>query len=204
MDYYAIDIELKENCKNIIENVYGDSNRYIINPLDSPESEHKLLDDVYKNKFDLVIMCNVLHEIKPICWKKDFERIKTILKDDGHLLIVEDQFIQHGEKAYNEGFIILNEEQFKILFNINSYRVEDEKNDGRLKAHFIPKNNLNITDDSLHKAIKSHKENAFNNLQKIRTIEENEVKYIDGLNHGFWTQQYVNCDLILRTIHKDN
>lgn len=202
VDYYAIDINLEENCKNIIENVYGDSNRYIINPLNS--SEHKLLDNVYKNKFDLVLMCNVLHEIEPIHWKENFERIKTILKDDGFLLIVEDQFIQHGEKAYDNGFIILNQEQFEILFNINHYRVEDEKRDGRLKAHFIAKNNLDITNDTLSEAIKSHKENAFNKLQEIRAIKQKEVKYIDGLNHSFWTQQYVNCDLILTTIPKDN
>ena len=58
------------------------------------------------------------------------------------LLIVEDQLIPQGEKAYNNGFLVLDILQFKILFNIDNYTVKMKKDgtpDKRYKSKQVLK-----------------------------------------------------------------
>ena len=93
---------------------------------------------------DVVIMCNVLHEIPPASWRRLFtEQILThALKDDGYLLILEDMGIPYGEKAHQHGFILLDTEQLQTLFAVDredprEFFSDSESGEGRLKAHLI-------------------------------------------------------------------
>jgi chemotaxis methyl-accepting protein methylase len=67
----------------------------------------KLISDHAEGTFDVIIMCNVLHEIDTKDWLKLFRKdglISSLLSKKGLLLLVEDQQIPTGEKAYQKGF----------------------------------------------------------------------------------------------------
>jgi hypothetical protein len=120
----------------------------------------------------------------------------SALSKEGTLLVVEDQLIPVGEKAYENGFLVFDKIQFKKLFNItDDYKVLDARGDGRLKAHFIPSNVLqNIDPTSRITSIESLQEAAKRNIKILR---EDKATFKNGKLHGFWIQQVANAQLCL-------
>lgn len=192
-DKYSND---KEYCENALIKAYGDSDNRYFNDF------NKLFSKYDKNSFDVVILCNVLHEIDPKDWLSLFQEdgsITNCLNENGILLLVEDHQIPIGEKAYQKGFLVLDTPQLKELFKISEKDIDfiftDERGDGRLKAHQIPKRLLlQISEDTRLKAIKSMSTTA---KDKILEIREKDKNYKNGKLHGFWTQQFANAQLNL-------
>lgn len=195
LDYYAYDLPSDDEsvCRQIIHEIYNsDDNRYFNN-------KQALMETISHNSFDLIVMCNVFHEIDPKEWLNLFDKhniVLSSLKADGTLLIVEDQLLAVGEKAYQNGFLVFDKIQFKKLFNISEdYKVLDARNDGRLKAHLISANHLvNISDltriDALENLMHFAKE-------KIKELRNDVPSYKNGKLHGFWVQQLANAQLAL-------
>ena len=132
--------------------------------------------------------------------------ISSLLSDNGILLLVEDHQIPIGEKAYQKGFLVLDTPQLKDLFNISEkdtdFKITDTKEDGRLKAHQIPKRFLiQISEASRLSAIKSMSVTA---REKILEIRDKETNYQNGKLHGFWTQQFANAQLNLSEFTTNN
>ncbi len=185
----------KEICEATIASIYGTSEGRYYNDMSS------LLSDHDKKSFQVVLMSNVLHEIDPNDWLKLFAEggeISSLLADDGYLLLVEDHQMQIGEKAYQKGFIVLDTPQLKELFKIPSsdtrFSWRGDLN-GRLKAHFIPKERLmSITADTRKEALQSLSRQAREEILKVREADKN---YVNGKIHGFWTQQFANTQLSL-------
>jgi predicted ATPase len=204
IDYIAYDKfpNDKEHCESSLTKAYGHSNKKYFNDLDN------LLSVYDKGSFDVVIMCNVLHEIDPKDWLKLFQNdgiISSLLSDNGMLLLVEDHQIPIGEKAYQKGFLVLDTPQLKDLFKISekdtAFIFTDKKGDGRLKAHQIPKHCLiQIDSASRLSAIKSMSATARERILEIRDKEKN---YQNGKLHGFWTQQFANAQLNLAELTTD-
>lgn len=196
IDYIAFDKfpDDKEHCEAAVTKAYGSCEKRYFNDL------HKLLTAYDKSSFDVVIMCNVLHEIDPKDWLILFRsdgQISSLLSDSGFLLLVEDQQIPVGEKAYQKGFLVLDTPQLKDLFKISEadsdFIMKDARDDGRLKSHLIPKRCLVQIDDASRKAaLKSLSGLAKDRILEIRSKEKN---YQNGKLHGFWTQQFANAQL---------
>ena len=186
----------KEHCESALIKAYGSCNKKYFNDFNT------LLSVYDKGSFDVVIMCNVLHEIDPKEWLKLFRNegiISSLLGDKGMLLLVEDHQIPIGEKAYQKGFLVLDTPQLKDLFKISEretdFKFTDKRGDGRLKAHQIPKRCLiQIDEASRLSAIKSMSVTA---REKILEIRDKEKNYQNGKLHGFWTQQFANAQLNL-------
>jgi predicted ATPase/SAM-dependent methyltransferase len=186
----------KDQCENALIKAYGSSEKKYFNDFSD------LLSVYDKGSFDVVIMCNVLHEIDPKDWLKLFQNdgtISSLLSDNGILLLVEDHQIPIGEKAYQKGFLVLDTPQLKELFKISEketgFTFSDKKGDGRLKAHRIPKHCLTQIDEvSRLSAINAMSSTA---REKILEIREKEKNYQNGKLHGFWTQQFANAQLNL-------
>lgn len=184
----------KEHCEGALIKAYGDCNKKYFNDFNA------LLSEYDKGSFDVVIMCNVLHEIDPKDWLKLFQNegiISSLLSEKGILLLVEDHQIPIGEKAYQKGFLVLDTPQLKDLFKISEketdFKFTDKRGDGRLKAHQIPKRCLiQIDEESRLASIKSMSATA---REKILDIREKEKNYQNGKLHGFWTQQFANAQL---------
>jgi len=196
LDYIAYDKfdKDKEHCEDSIKKVFGNCNNRYFNDTE------KLLSIYDKKSFNVIIMCNVLHEIDPKDWLKLFSTdglIPSLLADNGLLLLVEDHQMPIGEKAYQKGFLVLDTPQLKDLFKITekdtAFVFSDNKGDGRLKAHQIPKDCLTrIDENSRLDSLKSLSSIAREKILDIRTKEQN---YQNGKLHGFWTQQFANAQL---------
>ncbi|MBT1697895.1 AAA family ATPase [Fulvivirgaceae bacterium PWU4] len=189
-DKYPTD---KEYCENALSKAYGNSERRYFNDMG------QLLSVYDKESFDVVVMCNVLHEIDPKDWLKLFRAdgmISNLLSENGVLLLVEDHQIPVGEKAYQKGFLVLDTPQLKELFKITERDIDfsfSQKKEGRLKAHRIPKRLLMQVDEkSRLAAIKSLSNTAREKIIEIREMKKN---YQNGKLHGFWTQQFANAQL---------
>lgn len=186
----------KEHCESALIKAYGSCDKKYFNDFNN------LLSVYDKGSFDVVIMCNVLHEIDPKDWLKLFQNegiISSLLSEKGMLLLVEDHQIPIGEKAYQKGFLVLDTPQLKDLFKISEketdFKFTDKKGDGRLKAHQIPKRCLTQIDEASRlSAIKSMSVTA---REKILEIRDKEKNYQNGKLHGFWTQQFANAQLNL-------
>ena len=197
LDYYAFDLPSTDNdvCKNIIDSVYDNDQTRIFN------DEKTLIEEAPANSFDMIILCNVFHEIDAKDWLNFFNEHSIFahaLKEDGILLIVEDQLLAVGEKAYQNGFMVLDKIQFRKLFNINEdYLAHDARSDGRLKAHYIKKQFLrNVTSTTRTQAIESLLHTSQQQILHLRS-PSTEQSYKNGKLHGFWVQQLANAQLAL-------
>jgi hypothetical protein len=199
VEYYAFDKypENKDECISAIKQLYSNPDgRYFQN-----ENELRSNHDEYS--FDIVIMCNVLHEINPLDWLKIFGSdgfITKTLKDIGILLLVEDHQLPYGEKAYQNGFIVLDTPQLKKLFCLSSedrnFSFDDFRGDGRLKAHRIPKQYLvNATSETRKDTLRDLIDSA---KREIIGLRQSELKnYKNGRLSGFWIHQLCNAELAL-------
>ena len=202
-DYFAYDTfpDDREISTSVISEIYGDT---VKRHFSTREEFFSSKDDL---SIDVVVMCNVLHEIPPNDWLTMFDNqslINRSLRDTGYILIVEDQRIPSGEKAHKFGFLVLDTPHLKTLFNMTVddasnglFAAYDYKDDGRLKAHLISKKLLNrLSNESRKKAIEELKATAEDNIMECRN---KEPSYKAGQIHGFWTQQFANASLYLKT-----
>lgn len=198
INYIAYDLfdSDKDMCVKNLCDVYGDSKDRYYNSFTS------ILENHDEKSFDVVVMCNVFHEIDPQFWIKLFKKdgdLDGIIKDDGYLLIVEDNQIPKGEKAYAKGFLVLDTIHLKELFKIPADEgkfIIDSRKDGRLKAHLIPKMYLkSISQDTIKKTMETIRKSS---IEKINTLRNNNVpSYAEGKLHAFYSQQLTNAILTL-------
>ena len=197
LDYVAFDLPSDDEgtCRGHIKETYeDDKDRYF-------NCDQKLKESLTKCSVDVVVLCNVFHEIDPKDWFDLFSEhgaIRYLLKDTGTLLIVEDQHLPYGEKAYNNGFLVLDKLQFKELFEVDNY-THTEKKDGRLRAHRIPASSLgNINSETRLAAIRNLKSTAKDKVKAIRG--EDNPDFRTGQQHAFWSQQLTNATLALEEL----
>lgn len=202
ISYYALDDSAKDRkqCIAVMSEYYSDAEA---RHFSDAQQVFEKRDD---KSIDLIVMCNVLHEIPPGAWQsiltQETSLFQRSLKDDGYLLLVEDQRIPVGEKAHEFGFLVLDTAQLKTLFSVTSCDIaaqlfisDDFRNDGRLKAHLIGKSLLaRVTSASRTKAIKELQRACLDEIHKIRS---EKPSYINGQLHGFWTQQFANANIYL-------
>ena len=194
VDYFAFDLSVddKEASLDIIKSIYGQNcNRHF-------SSVDDFFNNAHKSTIDVVVMCNVLHEISPVDWSTLFKEVAEFLKDDGFLLIVEDQLIPTGEQAHEFGFLVLDTAHLRDLFNFNPtviFEVNCEY-DGRLKAHKVPKVFLSqVNPDTIKKAIEELKLTAKRKIKEQRGVQNPDGK--NGRLHSFWVQQFANASIFL-------
>jgi hypothetical protein len=198
IDYVAIDEYPKHEltCRASISDAFGSSDdRYF-------STGEKLLSVYGENSFDVIVMCNVLHEIPPEKWLTYFGPtglFAKLLRTSGYLLIVEDQHIPVGEQAYEEGFLVLDTEQLKVLFGVtpedNGFQVANSVLNGRLKAHLVPSKLLQNYDLSrIEPTVHSLRRQA---REEIKGIRKKGNRFQNGQLHAFWVHQLANAELIL-------
>jgi len=188
-----------EYSKATIEASYGEGIRRHFQTADDYFSSNE------NESIDVVVMCNVLHEIQPEEWIKLFDEHSLIgrsLKKSGSLLLVEDQRIPTGEKAHKYGFLVLDTPHLRTLFSVRNedvnnglFQTSDYRGDGRLKAHKISKALLGrLSSETRKEAIVQLRETA---KLRITALRDGTPDYRNGQLHGFWTQQFANASLWL-------
>ena len=197
VDYVAFDPfeRDQDECLGNIASLYSDSSRRYFNDID------QLLNVYQRSSFDVVVFCNVLHEIDPTKWTTIFgtgKLLHSLLKEAGTLMVVEDLLMPVGETAYQKGYMVLDTGDLMELFDIgeneSGFAVDDAR-DGRLKCHMIERSLLlRMTNDSRIACIKAINERALRKIQETRSLD---VTYLNGKILGFWLQQFVTSRLAL-------
>lgn len=197
-DYVAYDCDRKDQgaCEAAIARLCGTAEGRWFDDL------HKVIDARGEGCFDVVVMCNVLHEIEPGEWLELFAwegPLVRLIAEDGCLLVVEDQRMPVGEKAHSKGFLVLDTDDLRTLFGIaakaEGFVVRDERGDGRLKAHVIARRHLaGITADSRRKVVTHLARRARDEVKKLRDAAPT---FPNGRLHAFWVQQLANATLML-------
>jgi energy-coupling factor transporter ATP-binding protein EcfA2 len=164
LDYHAYDIDecSKIEClREIGETLPGEPAQRWFSDLSALGAR------VGDASFDVVIMCNVLHEIDPGDWLGDLGkggRLERLISETGYLLVVEDYGIPVGERAHDYGFLLLDQQELRKLFAITpedetaSRFLRQTPADGRyanrLTAHLVGKACLGrLTSETQHAAI---------------------------------------------------
>ncbi|WP_460317911.1 AAA family ATPase [Pseudomonas ogarae] len=156
--------------------------------------------------FDLIIMANLLHEVLPKEWMSDIFQgpaVQCNLKNEGHVLLIEDTLLPTGELAHNFGFIMLDQLSLEILFKVTQ---EDKEaglfvarstSDKRLQATLIGKRLFFRVDaSSILAALKTQHASAVNSIRDLRN-KSASASYMDGRRHAYLTQLATNISLVL-------
>jgi ABC-type branched-subunit amino acid transport system ATPase component len=189
--YYAYNINDndKDECVRVMQETEIREDNYCSGDIKS------LLEKV-NSKADCVLLVNVLHEIPPCEWTTIFANIKSLLCDNGKLIIVEQKELTVGEKAYDEGFMVLTEKSAKKLFKTEIECKTDEKD--KIIAFYIPNNIIGNADfKSVSACLKQIQEDSLENIEnnhkKENTKDELKGMFKLGLKMAFWTHQYTNA-----------
>lgn len=147
---------------------------------------------------DVVLLCNVLHEIPPQRWLDNFGPnglITRSLTPGGLLMVVEDYGMPRGEKAHQSGFLLLDSQELQALFSTTEVKTATARA-GRLAAHVIPAERVGgVTTETCRAAIGLVQGNAMDRVREIRA--SGDVSYKQGLRHALATQLAVNANLAL-------
>ena len=197
-----------DHCQKRCEDLYEtDEKRRAFKSLDA-------VREARGEKFaDIAIVCNVLHEVRPDEWLDEFgagSALARLVKDDGHILFVEDYAIPVGERAHEHGFLLLDEPELRLLFDITEddialgrFNRNDHSNPayrGRLIAHAISARCLaRLSWKTRWRAIRSLHDRSLNRLQKLLE-EKHDLKTANALGResALVTQLIANSALWLR------
>lgn len=178
------------------------SNFELLSKVPNLNKLYSTAEDIPVNDFDCIILCNVLHEINPDNWIDCLNRIKESLNDDGYLIIIEDRFLPKGETAHDYGYIILGSEETKTLLNSQSsieLKLNEENFKERIIFNAFQKDNINPDNESLKESLYKLKNNAFNNIKKLKQ-EKKDLN--QGRRLANETQLYINSQLYLESLGK--
>lgn len=197
-----------EHCQNQCEILYGaEEKRRAFKSLDA-------VKEARGEKFaDIAIVCNVLHEVRPAEWLVEFgagSALARLVKDDGFILFIEDYAIPVGEQAHEHGFLLLDQPELHLLFDITEDDIElgrFNRNDhtsqvyqGRLIAHAVSARCLaRLSEKTRWKAIRSLHDRSLNRLQSLlgRKHDTNTANAL-GRESALVTQLVANSALWLR------
>jgi SAM-dependent methyltransferase len=208
LDYYAYDVNQahQAECAREVTEAYGN------------EAQQRVFDDLHnagarigEGTVDVVVACNVLHELDPDDWLSLFGpggTVSGLIAPGGGLLIVEDYGIPIGERAHTFGFLLLNEPELCKLFDIDrqdrkdnlfsSATSDDPRYRDRLVAHFIGKTCLvRISPESRLEAIKKLRERMMDRLDRFRRSAEADRSGA-GRSYALCAQLFANSSLWLR------
>lgn len=195
LDYIAFDLEPDLACDGVVQDIYGSSDGRLF----TKKADLRSLND---GSVDVLVLCNVLHEICPKDWPDIFGSegvVRKLLGEDGHLLVVEDMVLPQGEQAHDYGFLILGAPELKLLFGAPEGSIlSDSRREQRLQAHLLSAGQLSWVDqkrrsESLH----ALRERAKDELKRLRREPQS---YKTGRLLGLWTQLFANCTLAIEEL----
>jgi len=161
------------------------------------------INNIPKNTFDFILLCNTLHEIHPKEWLDIINPLIISLKDDGHLIFIEKNILAKGENAHKHGFFIFNNEEIKDLFSLTDVPQNIYANSlteyERSKILCVPlaKNSIKpITVQAIQNSIESLKDRSFVRIKELKMNLKNIVLDKETLKLGhelaFHSVQFIN------------
>jgi ABC-type multidrug transport system ATPase subunit len=201
LEYFAYDpgCEHREECLGSMQEIVASPDDNYFNEL-AP-----LASRLEKHQANVVVLCNVLHEIDPVQWIQTLSRdIYQVLDDDGYILIAEDLVMPRGEIAHDRGFLVLDDVGIRNLFNDTDERIVVESSkvpvyEHRLKIWLVPKSLLrNITQTTIKVACEWQHDQA---MRRVRDLYQNPSKaHQVGRELALRYSQIANTSLALHAL----
>lgn len=169
---------------------------------------YKEHSDLPENSFDIFVLCNVLHEIEIDDWVATLNKIIKSLKTEGFLIIIEAKNLAKGEKIGTVGYLLLDLEELKELFNLESLpsEVKTSTSENKIMCALLPKADLKqISITNLKNCLTKLETNTLNKIEKLRKEEYDQTKSISfGRQSAFLSQQNINARLGLKYLNSKN
>lgn len=152
-----------------------------------------------RKPMDLVVMCNVLHEIPVQKWLECFEQVHEVLAEDGQLVILEDQLLPVGELPHAGGYIVLDDVALMCLFGSEKALLRyPTARDGRLTAYGISRDYLQrVSVETIVSALKKVRNKAKEELLVLRQAPTAQRSFQAGRRHAHYALLYTNAQLAL-------
>lgn len=154
------------------------------------------LNKIEDEKYDLVVVVNVLHEIHIEYWTKTLNKLKKSLNENGFIAIIEDTELPIGELPNEHGFLILGKEELKILLGKGVLFINSniERYQNRIMCGIIQKNEMNsVNKNVLIKTLNKLKSNSLKSIIEYRNISEPALKL--GRLYALKANLYLNSEL---------
>lgn len=214
LDYGAWKCRIYDCLEMNIDDVKQNIEYEAFEPYPDPEFKYnkniKLYTDcklLPKNKYDVIILMNVLHEIPVDEWTGVLNNIGECLIDEGVLIFIEVKNLTHGEQPYgNNGFLILNDEVVKKCFsNAKKISFEENKSNAWLidKLSLIALTKQMVIDaiSILKETTKSELKKAYDERIKIAKTKQKENIEIHARKYAFISQQYINSEFAIELLN---
>ncbi len=151
-------------------------------------------------KYDCIVMMNVLHEIDPKDWVSVFIEIDSLLKETGNLLFVETSILNKGEMPNKTGYLVLDSEELQILLSsskkLNPIIIKESQKSICIP---IPKKLLrNVNEFSVKSAIESLESTTLKSIKN----EREKADFKTSRYYAFLSQMYINAKLYNDSNHK--
>jgi Fe-S cluster assembly ATPase SufC len=150
---------------------------------------------------NLIVLCNVLHEIRPENWLPVFNDINGLLAPDGCVVVMEDLFPPVGELPNERGYLLLDEFGLGLLFGDPKGVKLLEKRENRLMAVEIPKQLISqVTRDTRKAALTYLRDYAKEQVIRLRSQEKPTPSHRVGREHAHYSMLFTNACLALEAI----
>ena len=148
-----------------------------------------------------VLLVNVLHEIDPVYWKESFDVISRLLKDAGHLVIVEREELTVGEAPYHNGFLVLTEASVDKLFASGHFPPQRHEEKQYIVKYTIPQSALLVSSKNVLDCIAQIQEDSINSINQVKgqLVTDDMSRYRAGIKLAFHLHQYANATLVLNS-----
>ncbi len=163
-----------------------------------------VLEDIDKEKYDLIVMVNVLHEISIKHWKETLNTVKSALTFDGYLAIVEDTELPIGELPNENGFLLLGKEEFKILLGDKTSFITPDtaQYKNRIICSLVHRGDIAfMTNNILIKTLETLKMNSLKSIKDFRKQPSKDVKL--GRLYALKANLFVNAELSLKWLYNE-
>jgi hypothetical protein len=155
--------------------------------------------------FDIILLCNVLHEITPKEWMPKLNKLICLLKTDGEFIFIERNVLTAGEHAHEYDFFVLKSDELSKLFNIDKEKLSNfVVENSRILCVPVEKSLLTdnaVTQDSINKTITALKDRSWDSIKKIKELinsgNDEGKKMKSGYELAFYSTQYINCKIFL-------
>jgi ABC-type lipoprotein export system ATPase subunit len=198
-DYTSADDE--ESCRLQLQRLHGVADTSKLYWTDLREHQRR-----GSNKMHAAVLCNVLHEIPPQIWPQLMTDLRECLRDDGHLLILEDQLMTGGELPHDRGFLVLDDVELRALFSLSSPEAEgfqySPAYDGRLSLAEIPALFLDrCRGECVREALQLLRKRALGQIEALRGKAGQKIApHRRGRQHAFFALLHTNATLALSSL----
>jgi len=161
--------------------------------------------DLDQEKFDFIVLCNVLHEIEIDLWVPILNKLISCLGDQGNLIIIEAKKLSKGEKIGAIGYLLLDEFEIQKLFALaNRPATLIHKTEFKnISCVLLPAKDLKpVSESDIMNAMRTLEINTLAKIEKIRNNADMSNHSISGRESAFLSQLHINSRLAQMHLNK--